>query len=92
MLPSISTQTGALVLSELFWITSYSPAESSQALVGLARLKDPTFECLPNSAKTEENILNRPQIYQILDCDVPGARWDYNYKVSNLLQLKTVFK
>ncbi len=44
------------------------------------KVKDPAFECPPIGAK-EENEIESPNIFENVDCDSPGARWDYNYKV-----------
>ena len=54
------------------------------------QVKDPAFECPITSSTTtttsedqsssEEKLGH--EVFQIVDCETPGARWDYNYKVS----------
>ena len=77
MLPYPSTQwRDIVVLCAFIWITNCMSVESGQASGKLlARLKDPAFQC-------QSNLDGKgPNIFQVLDCDAPGARWDYNYKV-----------
>ena len=49
------------------------------------RVKDPSFECPPIFTDDQDQAFTppkSPEIFLVTDCDEPGARWDYNYKVS----------
>lgn len=42
------------------------------------KIKDPAFECPPLAST---RVAEGPEVFTVVDCDAPGARYDYNYKV-----------
>ncbi len=42
------------------------------------KVKDPAFECPPLISNGD---VEGPEVFTVVDCDAPGARYDYNYKV-----------
>ena len=44
------------------------------------RVKNPSFEC-PQRDVGQSNVFEAKNILRIVDCETPGARWDYKYKV-----------
>ena len=50
------------------------------------KVKDPAFECPPPISTGATDNAEGPEVFTVVDCDAPGARYDYNYKVKTNIQ------
>ena len=57
---------------------NFDPKKEPKLPAQFARLKDPSYSCLPGDKGSEG-----PEIFANVDCNHDGARWDYNYQVKN---------
>ena len=59
---------------------NFNTTKEPKFLAQFARLKDPSYPCLPGDNGSKEG----PEIFANVDCNHDGARWDYNYQVKIL--------
>jgi hypothetical protein len=71
-----------IVFAVLLLFVSKSVCKETPLVSWLSLMSDPIFECLFDQNQLKDHNEDKLKIIEAVDCDVPGARWDYKLKVS----------